>query len=165
MWRLYTNPYWYKRGMQANTASVMHGRFQRHSPTDIWAAIQTRSICGLNVKCLPHTQVLLGPQAVVLSGRLWKHCNLGVNWLPWPWGGSLGLTTWPPSASNLLPVPCSLYFAPACFCCHAIPARRGLWLLKCDQNRPLLYEQFLSGVLSWQQKKSIQYFKKMSLLA
>lgn len=101
--------------MQANAASVMHGRFQRHSPTDIWAAIQTRSICGLNVKCLPHTQVSLGPQPVVLSGRLWKHCNLGVNWLPWPWGKP---------ASNLSPVTCSLHFAPACFCCHAVPARR-----------------------------------------
>lgn len=28
------NPYRYKQGIQANTASVMHGRFQHHSPTD-----------------------------------------------------------------------------------------------------------------------------------
>lgn len=111
-WRLHTNPYWYKQGMQANTASVMHGRFQRHSPTDIWAAIRTGSVCGLNAKCLPHTQVLLGPQPVVLSGRLWKRCNLGVNWQPQPGGEP---------ASNLSPVTCSLHFTP----CTGLPSLSG----------------------------------------
>lgn len=121
MWRLYTTHTGISKGYrqiqpQSCTAgsSTIHPQTLRDKCTNIWAAIQTQSICGLNVKCLPHTQVLLGPQAVVLSGRLWKHCNLGVNWLPQPRGEP---------ASNLSLFTCALHSARACYCCHAVPAR------------------------------------------
>lgn len=115
------NPYRYKQGIQANTASVMHGRFQHHSPTDTEGQVYKHLSSDTDMEYLwtecempPAHSVLLGPQAVVLSGRLWKHCNLGVNWLPRPRGEP---------ASNLSLVTCALHSARACYCCHAVPAR------------------------------------------